>query len=102
MRRRKINKGRLITGAAIASVITAILAYAAYKSHRDEELSVEAIKSTLKKVAKDIELPQPVAAADVNKFFAEQGQKISEITRKEREFLADVLEDTAKKINKNA
>jgi hypothetical protein len=101
MRRRETTKARrLATKATIASVIAAVLAYAAYRAHRNEKLSVDAIKSTLKGSVKDIKIPEPVSAADVNKLLVSRGQKIAKAIDKEKEAVAKILENTADKITK--
>ena len=98
--RRTLTPARILTGAAIIAGAAAVLAYAAYKTQHDGKISVDSIKSTIKDAAKDIDLPIPVSAADVNKFLEDKGQKISDAARKEQDAIASILEDTAKKINK--
>lgn len=132
MGRRPVTRRKLVAGATIASGLAAVLAFSAYKAGRNKKLPVEDLASTIRGAVKDIKLPQPVSAADVNKLLdgnkqmikkgrklsktlykniekesadankllVRRGRKIAKIIDKEKEVLAQILEDTARRISK--
>jgi hypothetical protein len=110
MRRQSTTKAKLVTGATIASAIAAILAFSAYKSSKDATLSVDSVKSTIKDAVKDINIPQPVSAADVNELLynAQRTKLLSDTKsivkkgRKHSKKLYKQLEKETKKRIKNA
>jgi sulfur carrier protein ThiS len=106
MKQRPLTQARLMTGAVIASTIAAILAFSAFKSCRDEKLSVRSAKSTFGDVVKDINLPQPISAAEVNKIFADNERlakaNLKRIVKKGRKVSKSLHKDlnaAAKKFN---
>lgn len=94
----KLIKGVVIVGAVAAAA--AIIAFSAYKTGRDEKLSVESLRATVKDAVKDIKLPEPVSAADVNKILADNKRLIKKGRKVSKKFYKELEKEAAKQINK--
>ena len=102
MKQRSKENTKLIKGVVIVSVVAAaaaVIAFSAYKTGRDEKLSVESLKATVKDAVKDIKLPEPVSAADVNKILADNKRLIKKGRKISKRLYKDLEKEATKKIN---
>lgn len=87
-------KGAVVVGAA------AIIAFAAYKVGRDKNVSVESLKATAKDAVKDIKLPEPISAVDVNKLLADQKRIVKKGRRISKKIYKDLEGKATGQFNK--